>query len=126
MLSLVNPGEEVIVIAPWFDLYDGAIAAAGGVTIQVPLRLKPNPTSSSDWKLDPKELEAAITEKTKAIILNSPHNPTGKIFSMEELTEIADVIKKHPKMVVVADEVYEFIVYEPFHRMCTIPGMWER
>lgn len=104
------------------------IKSAGGVPRGI--ALKPTKTgviSSADWKLDPVEFEKLFNNKTKALILNTPHNPVGKVFSMEELTMIADLCKKW-NVLVISDEVYEHMVFEPNKhiRICTLPGMWER
>lgn len=78
-------------------------------------------------RLDFEQLKRAINDKTRAIILNTPHNPTGKVFSQQELEKLAAIVLSHERLIVISDEVYEFIVYEPsFPRICTIPGMFER
>lgn len=73
-------------------------------------------------------LKRAMNEKTRVLIINTPHNPTGKIFSRQELEEIADLVKQSPRAMVIADEVYEFMAYDRVEmaRMCTLDGMWER
>ncbi|KAG8264253.1 Kynurenine--oxoglutarate transaminase 3 [Homalodisca vitripennis] len=83
--------------------------------------------TSSDWVLDPEELESKFSSKTKAIIVNNPHNPVGKVFSLEELTFIADLCKKWD-VLYISDEVYEHLIYKPFKhiRAATLPNMWER
>lgn len=80
------------------------------------------------WKIDINELKAAITPRTKCIIINTPHNPTGKVFTQEELSEIADVVRENKRIVVITDEVYEWITYDNVQiaRFCTLPGMWDR
>jgi aspartate/methionine/tyrosine aminotransferase len=103
-------------------------AIAGGIPKFVPLRPTSSPsTSSSQWKLDINELKAAITPKTKMILVNTPQNIPGKIYSMEELTAIADLAKKH-NLLVISDEVYEAMTYdgEVQNRIATLPGMFER
>lgn len=104
------------------------IKSAGGIPRGIPLKpTKKGVISSADWKLDPTEFEKLFNNKTKAIILNTPHNPLGKVFNMEELTMIADLCKKW-NVLVIADEVYEHMVFEPNKhiRICTLPDMWER
>ena len=123
LMTYVNPGDEVLVIEPAFDLYYGAINMAGGVTKGV--TLKP---SKDGFYLDPADLDAQMSSKTKVLMLNSPHNPSGKVFTQEEYLEIAKVLSKYPDCIVVSDEVYEHLVYDgnqhvPF---ASIPGMSER
>ncbi|XP_063242912.1 kynurenine aminotransferase isoform X2 [Bacillus rossius redtenbacheri] len=129
ILGHTHPGDEVIVIEPFFDCYVPMVKAGQGVPRFI--ALKPKKTngviSSADWVLDPDELASLFNAKTKAIILNTPHNPLGKVFSRSELEMIADLCKKW-NVLCVADEVYEWLVYKPNEhiRIATLPGMWER
>ncbi|TFJ84129.1 hypothetical protein NSK_004602 [Nannochloropsis salina CCMP1776] len=124
--SLVNPGDEVILIEPAFDIYAAQVKMAGGTCVYVPLR-PPSP-SSSTWSLDWGEVAAAFTPRTRLLLLNTPQNPTGKVFARSELQKLADLVRAHPRALVLSDEVYENLTY-PGHehvRLATLPGMWER
>ncbi|CAH8435585.1 unnamed protein product [Schistosoma curassoni] len=128
--ALVNPDDEVIIMDPSFDCYTPMTVMAGGVPIYVPLRpqLDDGEELISDcWKLDIKELESKITSKTKVLLLNTPHNPLGKVFNREELESIADVCIRH-NLVCISDEVYEWLVFPPNHhiKIASLPGMWSR
>ncbi|KAA0169966.1 hypothetical protein FNF28_01756 [Cafeteria roenbergensis] len=86
------------------------------------------PGGAAGWKLDPAELEAALTPKSRLLILNTPHNPTGKVFTREELESIARIVRAHPRLVVLCDEVYEHLTYDGAEhvRLASLPGMWDR
>lgn len=118
-LGLVNPGDEVILIEPFYDAYPADVAMAGAVTRPIALR-------APHFELDLAELRAAFTDKTRAIVVNNPHNPTGRVFSTEEVQLIADLCVEHD-VIAIADEVYEEMVYEgTHHRLATFDGMWDR
>ena len=120
VMGITNPGDEVILIEPYFDMYHSSVIHAGGTPVFVPLH-PPN------WQFNPDELRAAFSEKTAAILVNSPHNPTGRVYSREELTMIADLCKEFDALVI-SDEVYEHLTYDTAKHipMATLPGMWER
>ncbi len=120
VMALVEPGQEVIVFEPYFDLYAAVIELAGGVRRAVTLR-------TPDYSFDPAELEAAINSSTRMIMVNTPHNPTGKVFSQAELGEIARLAIAHD-LLVVTDEVYEHMTYDGARHvpLATLPGMAER
>ncbi len=119
MLALCGPGDEVVTFEPYYDSYAACIAMSGASRRVVTLR-------APDYAFDPDELRAAITPRTKLILLNSPHNPTGKVFSRAELTLIAGLAQEHD-LLVVTDEVYEHLVYDGEHvPIATLPGMRDR
>ncbi len=121
MLATVNPGEEVIVFEPFYENYGPDAKLSGAVPRFVRLRLEPG------FPFDPDELRAAVTPKTKAIIINTPHNPTGKVFTRTELEGIAELCQRH-NLLAITDEVYEHIVYDahPHVTLASLPGMAER
>jgi N-succinyldiaminopimelate aminotransferase len=127
MQALVDPGDEVLLISPAFDIYSAQVQMAGGVSRYVPLRPSGEP-GAQRWVLDIAEFERAFSERTRVLVLNTPHNPTGKCFDADELAAIAEVVKRHPRVVVISDEVYEHMVYAPRRhlRMASLPGMWDR
>src|SRR6201985_2072194 len=119
MLALVEPGDEVIAFEPYYDSYAASIAMAGGT--RVPVTLRP-----PGFRPDLDALRAAITPRTRLILLNSPHNPTGSVFTRAELAAIADLACERD-LLVVADEVYEHMVYVGEHvPIGSLPGMAER
>ena len=109
ILATVNPGDEVIILAPYWVSYFDQVKIAGGVPVIVEAKIENN------FKVKPEDLEAAITEKTKLLIFNSPSNPTGMVYSYDEVEKIARVIERHPNMLVLSDEIYEHILYEGKH-----------
>ena len=120
MMTVANPGDKVIVFSPFYENYGADTILSGAEPIYVPLH-------PPLFKFDPAELEAAFAQKPKALILCNPSNPCGKVFTLEELTCIADLAKKYD-VYVIADEVYEHIVYAPHKHtyISSLPGMWER
>ena len=122
VLGLVEPGSEVIVFDPYYDAYAAAIALAGAQRVSVPLR-----QVDKTWDLDPAAFESAITDNTSMVIVNSPHNPTGSVFTREALEEFARICVKHD-LNVLSDEVYEHLVFDDNQhtRVSELPGMKNR
>jgi N-succinyldiaminopimelate aminotransferase len=119
VLALCEPGDEVITFEPYYDSYAACIAMAGAQRRAVTLR-------APDFSFDPAALRGAVTPRTKLVLLNSPHNPTGKVFDRAELQHVADLAVEHD-LLVVTDEVYEHLVYEGAHvPIATLPGMRDR
>lgn len=120
LLGLLNPGDEVILFEPYYDSYCASIAMAGAVPKFVTLRFP-------EFALDAEALRAAVTARTRLILVNTPHNPIGKVFSRAELQVIADLAIEHD-LIVVTDEVYEYLTFDgvPHIPMATLDGMHER
>lgn len=128
MLSIVNPGDEVIILAPyWVSYYDQVILAEGKPVVI-------SATLENDFKISPEQLEAAITSKTRLIVFNSPSNPTGMVYTRDEMEKIARVVQKHEGVFIISDEIYEHIIFNGEHvsmasfefildRVITVNGM---
>ena len=118
-LALVDPGEEVIVFEPYYENYGPDAILSGAKPVYVPLE-------PPDWRLDPARLRKAFNRNTRAIVLNTPHNPTGRVLTREEMELVAELCIEHDALVF-TDEIYEHIVYDGEHHvMATFPGMQER
>ncbi|KAF0434866.1 PLP-dependent transferase [Gigaspora margarita] len=127
--GFLDDGDEVILMEPFFDQYIANITMNGGVPVYVPLRPHGDTSkimSSSDWKLDINELRSKITPRTKIIVLNTPHNPVGKVFSKEELLEIGQLVQEF-NLLLISDEVYDRLYFKPdvHERIANLPGLWE-
>jgi N-succinyldiaminopimelate aminotransferase len=119
LLGLCDPGDEVIALDPTYDSYAAGVALAGARLRRVPLR-------PPAWRFEAAELEAAVSERTRLVLLNSPHNPTGRVLDRAELEAVAAVCREHD-LIAVTDEVYEHLVFEGEHvPLATLPGMAER
>ncbi len=120
ILGLVDPGDEVIVFEPYYDSYVPNLIMANATPVYMPLY-------PPDWTFDPDELRAAFSKRTRALILNTPQNPTGRVFTRDELTQIAQLCIEHD-VVVISDEVYEHLYFAPVTHtpIATLPGMFER
>jgi N-succinyldiaminopimelate aminotransferase len=125
LLALLDTGDEVVVFEPMYDSYAAGIAMAGGVARPVPLR--PSADGSGPWLFDPAEVRAAITPRTKLLLLNTPHNPTGKVFTHQELSFLGALAIAHD-LLVLTDEVYEHLVFSGMQHasIAALPGMRER
>jgi aspartate aminotransferase len=121
ILSLVNPGDEVIIPAPYWATYVEMVKLADGKSVVVKTGI------DQSFKMTPTQLEAAITPRTKALLLNSPSNPSGVVYSANELERLAAVLLKHPQVMVISDEIYELITFTKQHNsIASVPGMQER
>ena len=120
-MVVLNPGDEVILPAPYWVSYSDIVKLAEGVPVEVLTQI------DTDFKMTPEQLEAAITPKTKMLWFSSPCNPSGSVYSKEELEGLAEVLKKHPNIYVVSDEIYEHINFAGGHvSIAGIDGMYER
>ena len=145
--TLVRPGDEVVLFEPFFDLYVNQIKLAGGTPVYVPLTFEPydgtgKAVTGGTWRLDGDRLRDAMSPRTRAVVLNSPHNPTGKIFTHAEMEVIAECVRDagDDRVTVISDEVYKYIVHSPpdedspvqtetapgHVHFASLPGMWDR
>lgn len=130
IMALVDPGDEVIVFEPAYDAYAPGVVMAGAVPrfvrLHPPVAATDGVGETSPWTFDPDTLRGAFTSLTRAIIVNTPHNPTGKVFCREELELIASLCQEHD-VVAITDEVYDRLVFAGSHLpLATLPGMWQR
>lgn len=112
---LINPGDEVLLPAPYWVSYRDIVSLVGGVPVEMPTSI------DTGFKITPQQLESAITDKTKVILYSSPCNPSGAVYSRSELEALADVLKNHPQVHIISDEIYEHITYDAPH--CSIAEM---
>lgn len=138
--SFVENGDEVIGIEPFYDCYLPQVKFCGGKFVGIPMiapkfRNKSefsnlnNKIIKDEWKIDFENIKSSINDKTKMIILNTPNNPTGKILSFDELQELANILEKYPKVIILLDEVYEHMIYDEYTklpRMASMEKMWNR
>ena len=120
-MSLINKGDEVVIPTPYWVSYSAMVSLADGIPVFV------NPDENANYKVTAKQIESAITDKTKMIMLNSPNNPSGSVFSEQEYLEFSKVLLKYPKIIIVSDEIYEHINYgSKSVSFASLPGMYER
>ena len=118
---LVNPGDDVLLVAPYWVSYSAIVTLAEGNPIEIRSDI------SSDFKITPKQLENAITDRTKLVIINSPNNPSGSVYSKEEYIELSKVLERYPDIYILSDEIYEHINYGiPHYSFAKIPSMFDR
>ncbi len=121
ILSVIGPGDEVIILAPYWVSYEATVVLAGGTPVILPS------TVAENYKVPAERIAAAVTDKTKLLILNSPCNPTGAVWNRAELQAIAGIVARHPRMMVLADEIYEYIIFDgEMVSFGSLPGMLER
>ena len=121
ILSIIGEGDEVIILAPYWVSYEASVRFAGGTPVVL------QSTVEEDYRVPPNRIAAAVTAKTKLLIINSPCNPTGAVWPKVELEAIATLVREHPKMMVLADEIYEYILFEgELTSFGTLPHMLER
>ena len=120
-MSLINKGDEVVIPTPYWVSYSAMVSLADGIPVFV------NPDENANFKVTAKQIESAITDKTKMIMLNSPNNPSGSVFSEQEYLKFSKVLLKYPKIIIVSDEIYEHINYgSKSVSFASLPGMYER
>lgn len=120
-MSLLDKGDECILPVPFWVSYEAMVQLAGGTSVRIPTGVE------QSFKITPKQLEEHITDRTKMIMFSSPNNPSGAVYSREELEGLAEVLRKHPDIIVVSDEIYEHINYKGGHAsMAAIDGMYDR
>eukprot|EP01041_Mallomonas_annulata_P005081 gene5081-10170_t len=135
LMTILKPGDEVLLMEPFFELYSKQIKLTGAITKYV--SLGGNAATVEDpWALDIEAMKKVVTDKTRIIILNSPHNPTGKVFTLKEMEAIADLVRSHPNIIVISDEVYKYSIYDPkeigdptvqgHYHFARLPDMWDR
>ena len=121
VLALINPGDEVLLPAPYWVSYKDMVMLAGGTPVVMPTRIE------DDFKIQPADLEAAITERTRLVIYSSPCNPSGSVYTMEETEALAEVFKRHEQVIVISDEIYELINFTGAHAsLGAVDGMQDR
>jgi aspartate/methionine/tyrosine aminotransferase len=125
--TFLNPNDEVIVFEPFFEVHLKEARMLGAKIVTTDF-IEPKEFGTHPWTINFEELEGLFNERTRMIVLNSPHNPTGKIFTREELERIVKILEKFPKVLVLSDDVYETLVFDQreYVRIATLPGMFER
>ncbi|GLD94990.1 hypothetical protein PINS_up003615 [Pythium insidiosum] len=128
LCGFVQPGDEVIVFEPAFDIYSAQVQMAGGVCRYVPLHVHTTADGETEFFLEEEAFAQAFTSRTRVVLLNNPHNPTGKVFTKAELEIIAKHVRLHPQVLVISDEVYEHITFDgkKHERIAMVDGMWDR
>ena len=121
LLAVCQPGDEVLIPAPYWVSYPEMARLAGATPVAI------EASAEADYKVTPEQLDAAITERTRVLVLNSPSNPTGAVYGPDELEALAEVLRRHPGVLVVSDEIYEYVVFDArFQSFAPLDGMAER
>ena len=122
LFATVSPGDDVLIPAPYWVSYPEMVALAGANAVILPS------TADENFLLTPEQLERALTPQSRLLILCSPSNPSGAVYTPSQLAALADVVRQHPRLLVLSDEIYEYITYEPAQHVsfASLPGMWER